>query len=556
MPAIDALRERSPSEVGETLGRLLPPDEPGSPTPGDLPVQGGRTLPIFVMGAGRGGVARDLTRLIAEHDLDTRCVIVETDPLRMLATLLRDDWSPVLAEDRTRFALGSDIPASLQEALPEESDPLLEPVLSPAIRLVRSDELPHALEIENDFRREALAHAEGFRTRCREQTAKRDAADTPLSGRRWRIWSSVGAGTSALKHLAPSILGAAGRSGHEGIVDVTDSEAPFTSSGLSRRAFDVDPDLVLSFLKPGRTLAPWRRDMPGIVLVSSNPDLLPIRTFEWSDRDLVVLADPSFEPTYRELGVDPVVRPLATDIPDPAGLDEIESPPCDVLAVGSIPDARHAIGDLPREVHDRLRELGETWMEHPTTTAMELLESEMIPAPDAIRPRLPLALAYEATRLRRIRSALVLAEAGFRIRIHGDEAWREVLKGTAAEGCWHGWLPAGREQFAAFRRAPVTINVNHFAAPDMLNMRALEVPAAGGVLVTDDRPVLRRSFEVGREVLAFDRVEELPDLVSGILADDRRRGEIAAAGRDRTIRDHSWDAWWTWVEAELRRRFG
>jgi spore maturation protein CgeB len=85
-------------------------------------------------------------------------------------------------------------------------------------------------------------------------------------------------------------------------------------------------------------------------------------------------------------------------------------------------------------------------------------------------------------------------------------------------------------------------------------MRTFEVPAAAGVLLTDDRPALRQAFEVGVEVLAFERVDELPEVVGEAIESVDRRTAIADAGRERVRRDHTWDAWWAWAETQLRRR--
>ncbi|MEE2896787.1 MAG: glycosyltransferase [Planctomycetota bacterium] len=551
-PAIDRVRSMPPAMLGRELGASLPPtDGGGPPTPSIDP-----TLPVFIMGAGRGGVLRGLLAPGGPDRPFRRCVVVETDPMRMLATLLRDDWSAALADERIRFAVGPGIGDAVRAALPDEIDPLLEPALRPRTPVLPADSGVHVASIASAFKRTVLGHANEFLGRCRSQGERRDSEPNPLRRDRWRIFSSVGETTTALKHLAPAILSAASRRGHEGLVDEVDPTSPFSGSRLSRRSFDVDPDLVLSFLKPGRTLAPWRNRLPGIVLVSSNPHLLPIESFEWSERDLVVLADPSFEPAYRRLGLDPVVRPLGTEVPDLEEDPREVTLDCDVRVVGSLPDATMAVGAVPPPAHERLRALAREWVAHPAADPVEILGRTPFDFPEPLRPKLGLALAYEATRLRRIRSAVILAESGLRVRIHGDASWRGAIAGTAADGHWHGWLAAGAEQFEAFRRAGVTINVNQFAAPGMLNMRSLEVPAAGGVLVTDDRPVLHRSFQVGREVLSFDRLEELPGLVGDVLRDRDRRDAIAAAGRARVEREHSWDAWWAWVEQELRSRFG
>ena len=86
-------------------------------------------------------------------------------------------------------------------------------------------------------------------------------------------------------------------------------------------------------------------------------------------------------------------------------------------------------------------------------------------------------------------------------------------------------------------------------------MRSFAVPAAGGVLISDDRPALHDAFEVGREVAAFETVAELRKVVADLLSNDDAREAMADAARARVARDHSWDAWWAWAERALRERF-
>ena len=269
----------------------------------------------------------------------------------------------------------------------------------------------------------------------------------------------------------------------------------------------------------------------------------------------MVVTDPDFAAAYRRIGVQVEVRPLGTDVPSLEGMRKIEAPECDVLLVGNIPTAASVVPGLPSNIARLVEEVATDWVRHPDATIEQLMATTTIrgdpPLMDAIR----LAVAYAATRRRRVAAAVALAAAGFDVRVHGENAWEEALAGTAAQDCWKGPLRPGLEQSAAFRNAEVAINVTSFATPRMLNMRNLDVPAAGGVLVTDDRPVLHEAFDVGTEVLSFSRIEELPDLVSGILRNHTLREEIARAGRQRVERDHSWDRWWAWAETRLRRRF-
>jgi hypothetical protein len=430
--------------------------------------------------------------------------------------------------------------------------------MNPGVGLVPGDVPAYADHVRARLDTAAGITLAEFKRACGAQAAQRPLSDAgpALPPGAWRILSSVSTQTTALKHLAPSILAAAERAGHVPTMHLAESATdPFVNSRSARASFESDADLVMGFLRPGRTLIPWREDFPSLVLVSSNPRLLPIETFDWSDRDLVVVTGPAFAPPYEALGLTPEIRSLATEVPEIAAMAGIETPPCDVLAVGNIPAAATVTEGLSNNLLQLIEEMATDWVGHPDAGIDDVLATTTIRGDDDFMAKVRLALGYEATRRRRIAAVIALAEAGFHVRVHGEEAWRDVLAGTAAEGCWQGWLPAGPAQSAAFRHAGVALNVNSFAAENMLNMRSFEVPAAGGVLITDDRPAVREAFEVGDEALVFNRIDELPDLVGDVLRNRERRDAIATAARARVERDHSWDAWWAWAEKRLRARF-
>ncbi len=501
-------------------------------------------------------MARALARTIRERSIGTLALIFEPDPDRLLATLLTDDWTLPLEEPRIRFAVGPDPIAAFDAAVPEATRPLLQLGIGGGLGLVSGDEPAYARGVHQRLVHAAASVRQDFDRAAAAQKFRRGGGPPSLPDGPWRIGAAVSAETTAIKHLAASIAAAARRAGHDADVLVSDTATdPFSVSTAAAINLQCDPDLVLGFLRPGKTVVPWRDDFPSLVLVSSNPGLLPVETFDWSRRDLVVVTEPSFTAPYEQLGLEPLVRPLATDLPDLAEIDRTEAVECDVLIVGNIPSGLPKLpGDSPN-LRRLLGELAEDWIAHPTVSLAEVLGTTNIAGDPGFMNAVRLALGYEATRLRRIRSAIALAESGLRVRIHGEESWEAALAGTAAASCWHGWLPSGPIQFAAFRRATVALSINSFATPDMLNMRSLEIPAAGGVLLSDDRPALHRGFEVGTEALAFRRIEELPDLVRDLTSNPDRRDSIAAAGRRRVERDHSWDSWWMWAEARLRERF-
>ncbi len=545
----------------DALAATLPQKSPVPPSI-TLPREGQRPLPLFVLGAGDGTVVEAIRDAMAQERTDTLVVVVEPDRRVLAGSFSSHDWSAILADPRIRFADGEPIDDAIRNALPEVTDPLR--AIATGVGLLPGDAVRFE-SLREDVLEIGRVHNTRFLLEASRQSQRRatTSATDPPSGDAWRIAGIVDAGSTALRHLATSIGGAARRAGHEVLIRNSDFRGdPFAATEDARFALDADPDLLLSFLRPGRSTIPWRHDLASLVVASSNPRLLPFETFDWSDRDFVVAATPGFARCYEMLPCRTSVRPLAADLPDLPSPDVHADDSKEargsrtVLVVGNIPGIDAVAPELPDEVRRVLAGIAEDWIETPRTDVEEMITTTGLDGDDVFRSRIRLAVAYEATRRRRIRSAVTLAEAGFDVRIHGETAWEQAIAGTAAEGRWHGWLPAGEEQAAAFHRAGVVVNVNSFAAPGGLNMRTFEVPAAAGVLVTDDRPAIHEAFEVGVEVLAFERIEKLPELVGGVIESTDRRRAIADAGRERVRRDHTWDAWWTWAETELRRRRG
>lgn len=541
---------------------LAPASPVQSPVPPSitLPREGTRPLALFVLGAGDGSVVETLRQAMDRERTDTVAVVVEPDRRRLAGSFSSHDWSEILADPRIRFADGDPIDEATRNALPEVEDPLRAIVNGVGLLpgdAARFESLREAvLEVGRVANTRFLLDA----SRQSERRATTAAAPRSSDGPR-RIAAIVDAGSTALRHLATSIGAAARRAGHDVLIRNSDIRRdPFAATEDARFALDADPDLLLSFLRPGRSTIPWRHDLATLVVASSNPRLLPFERFDWSDRDLVVAATPDFAACYATLPCHTSVRPLAADLPDlpSAAVDAAratgDSNDRTVLLVGNIPGIDVVASDLPDDARRVLADAADAWLETPEKSIEAMIATTALDGDDAFRSRIRIALGYEATRRRRIRCAVMLAEAGFDVRIHGETAWAHAVAGTAAEGRWKGWLPAGDEQVAAFHRAGVVVNVNSFAAPGGLNMRTFEVPAAAGVLVTDDRPAVRDAFEVGVEVLAFERIEELPELVGDVLETTDRRAAIANAGRERVRRDHTWDAWWAWADRELHRR--
>lgn len=100
-----------------------------------------------------------------------------------------------------------------------------------------------------------------------------------------------------------------------------------------------------------------------------------------------------------------------------------------------------------------------------------------------------------------------------------------------------GYLPWGEETLRLLRRAKIGPNFHLSTGP--INMRLYQLPANGVMQICDNKRHLGAIYELDKEVVGFDTVEECIDLCRYYLAHDRQRREIAAAGWRRALRDYN-----------------
>jgi spore maturation protein CgeB len=74
-----------------------------------------------------------------------------------------------------------------------------------------------------------------------------------------------------------------------------------------------------------------------------------------------------------------------------------------------------------------------------------------------------------------------------------------------------------------------------------LNLRAFEIPAAGGIGTYPDVPDLPRCFEPGREILVYRSPEDLARQFQELLSHPERAAAMIHAGHERVLRDHTFE---------------
>jgi hypothetical protein len=124
-------------------------------------------------------------------------------------------------------------------------------------------------------------------------------------------------------------------------------------------------------------------------------------------------------------------------------------------------------------------------------------------------------------------------------RLYGN-AKPSVLEEAGLTAHYYGpvW---GREMFAVLGNSKIVINRHGTVAGNYaVNMRMYEATGSGAALVTEDKSNLSDLFEIGKEVLSYSDVSNAVRTTTDLLSDSDRLAEIASAGHQRTMRDHTY----------------
>lgn len=134
-----------------------------------------------------------------------------------------------------------------------------------------------------------------------------------------------------------------------------------------------------------------------------------------------------------------------------------------------------------------------------------------------------------------------LTEAGIAVRCFGKDWSRHPVDRLRTWRWQRDDLPAGRDVaretgYALTAGSPAALNIHH--DQDGFTMRTFEIPGVGGLQLIDRKDV-DGLYEPGSEVVCFDGTAELVDLCRRAIGDASWTAKIRAAGRRRTLADHT-----------------
>lgn len=105
-----------------------------------------------------------------------------------------------------------------------------------------------------------------------------------------------------------------------------------------------------------------------------------------------------------------------------------------------------------------------------------------------------------------------------------------------------GWPGGAVDAPPVYRAAKIGWNLHNSTGP--CNTRTTMLPAFGVLQICDNKSNLGKIYELDREAVGFDSLEECVEKTRYYLAHDEERRRIAAAGWKRTLRDYTLERWW------------
>lgn len=325
---------------------------------------------------------------------------------------------------------------------------------------------------------------------------------------------------------------------------------------INHLGFDED-GVLTSFLESiEMPVASWYVDSPNLIVKEFEANVSPYTSlFLWDKGYVKDMKAMGFEAvTYLPLATDErVFRPTQRG----RGIGVVSA--CDAGFVGHsmVGPVMKRMSRVASALHPVAEELSEQTLRF-RASFQELLAKMA----DGVRThietldaatRIDLEAAVLWKRTQRYRLQCVEKLADFNTRIHGDDGWKELLgdhRSLRPSLAYYDELPL------FYNQCTINFNATSYQMGAAVNQRVFDVPACGAFLLTDHQEALDEVFDIGKEVIVFEDPEEIPDLVRFYLDNPQARKVIAASGRKRVLREHTYRHRLQQIVEKMRSRYG
>jgi len=303
-------------------------------------------------------------------------------------------------------------------------------------------------------------------------------------------------------------------------------------------------------------VASWFVDSPNVILRAHGRNVSPyVSLFLW---------DRSYIPEMKAMGFEDVsFLPLATDpsIFKPRNLSAEQRARfhADVGFVGNsmVDWSREKLRDLSVSLQGLAKRLAHVMYKRRIAfdEALEEISQEEKRVVRGLSPLERSNLESSVHRLGTLHYRLLCIGMleGFHPVIHGDEGWKTLLdQRFVLKGPLHYYT----ELPLFYNACKVNFNTTSLQMHEAVNQRVFDVPACAGFLLTDHLEVLHELFDVGKEIVVYEDLEEIPEKVRYYLRHPEQREKIARQGRERVLKEHTYRHRLQKIVQAMRARYG
>lgn len=122
--------------------------------------------------------------------------------------------------------------------------------------------------------------------------------------------------------------------------------------------------------------------------------------------------------------------------------------------------------------------------------------------------------------------------SAFSLFTNSDTAGNDVLN-----KCNKGIVNYEKEMPIVFSQSRINLNISLRSIQSGIPMRVLDIMACGGFVLTNYQPELEEFFEIGKELVVFEDIEDCLRKIDYYLTHEEERAEIALSGQN-AVRTH------------------
>ena len=328
---------------------------------------------------------------------------------------------------------------------------------------------------------------------------------------------------------------------------------------INHMGFDEEGVLASVLASIELPAASWFVDSPYLIVSPFRKNVSPyVSLFLWDRTYIDVMKEIGFEHVdYLPLGTDEsVFRPVHLS----RKMRERFSCQAGFVGNSMTEKVTERLKEVPRDAHGIAERLADRLFVQKATyiQAVEALpeeEREIVEGLSIIERRdLEAAVLWKATLMYRLSCVRELRE--FHPWICGDRGWLDLLGDEKDAFKILPQLGYYEELPLFYNACQVNFNATSLQMQSAVNQRVFDVPACGAFLLTDHQEAIEEFFDVGKEVITYREKDEIADLVRFYLNHTEERRAIAQKGRERVLKEHTYQHRLAEIIERMRERYG